>query len=588
MAKKVIGIGTVVDDFTGDYLRKGGQKINSNFDEIYEELGDNDRVHSAGAFRTFIASPGSNTLNPQTGESWHIDSTLGPVTVNLPLIDNPNEGRVIKISDIHGSWHDNTLPGPITGYPVTVFAAVGNTIKSFPSHQFVDPYQIVTFVQTEPEDWKFVDGVFHDRYDATAGSVQKLQFVIPGDTDPDGVVTGIPTHNEHSVNVYLNGALLSYDSDPGALADNGTSEYGSSLTGIGNELTPLNTVIGQIQLRPGIYQAGDILIIEVFSGTFSGVTTSYERRSRRLVSAPTVDPQELYVASVVGNEFQSVPLLDFGISDPSLIKPSNFQFFYNGVLMTEAGSAGFTGNNQYRLVQNLGVYNEIWFTAPAAPLYGTDIVTAVYFNNVIGTLLDLDDIKTEGDNHWVQQNTFSISNLLRYNSYFQDPITKEIDTRSTNATISTAPITVNPIDVFGIMELLYPVGTVYENATNPNNPKDYLGFGTWAPFAVGKSSVGFDSTNPDLDEVGVSVGASSVTLAPNNIPELLVTPQGAVLFNDASGDVDISECLPDPSAPVANPASLSLEPQYANQAQTPDPINTRTPSIVTYKWVRYK
>ena len=38
MAKQAIGIGTTADDGTGDTLRAGGDKINDNFDELYENL----------------------------------------------------------------------------------------------------------------------------------------------------------------------------------------------------------------------------------------------------------------------------------------------------------------------------------------------------------------------------------------------------------------------------------------------------------------------------------------------------------------------------------------------------------------------
>ncbi|EPJ2512148.1 hypothetical protein ACTGOH_005113, partial [Salmonella enterica subsp. enterica serovar Bareilly] len=37
--KQNIKIGNVVDDGQGDYLRRGGAKINENFDELYYELG---------------------------------------------------------------------------------------------------------------------------------------------------------------------------------------------------------------------------------------------------------------------------------------------------------------------------------------------------------------------------------------------------------------------------------------------------------------------------------------------------------------------------------------------------------------------
>ncbi|UQJ95528.1 baseplate wedge subunit and tail pin [Klebsiella phage CPRSB] len=47
--KQEILIGQVVDDGTGDYLRRGGQKTNNNFTELYNMLGDGEIPHPAGA-----------------------------------------------------------------------------------------------------------------------------------------------------------------------------------------------------------------------------------------------------------------------------------------------------------------------------------------------------------------------------------------------------------------------------------------------------------------------------------------------------------------------------------------------------------
>ena len=66
--KQNINIGNVVDDGTGDYLRKGGIKINENFDELYYELGDGDVPYSAGAWKTYNASSGQ-TLTAEWGKS---------------------------------------------------------------------------------------------------------------------------------------------------------------------------------------------------------------------------------------------------------------------------------------------------------------------------------------------------------------------------------------------------------------------------------------------------------------------------------------------------------------------------------------
>jgi hypothetical protein len=61
---------------------------------------------------------------------------------------------------------------------------------------------------------------------------------------------------------------------------------------------------------------------------------------------------------------------------------------------------------------------------------------------------------------------------------------------------------------------LYPVGSVYINATNSTNPGTLLGFGTWSAFGAGRVPVGFDSSNALFDtaeETGGSADAITVS-----------------------------------------------------------------------------
>jgi hypothetical protein len=61
---------------------------------------------------------------------------------------------------------------------------------------------------------------------------------------------------------------------------------------------------------------------------------------------------------------------------------------------------------------------------------------------------------------------------------------------------------------------LYPVGSVYINATNSTNPGTLLGFGTWSAFGAGRVPVGFDSGNALFDtaeETGGSADAIVVS-----------------------------------------------------------------------------
>jgi hypothetical protein len=62
--------------------------------------------------------------------------------------------------------------------------------------------------------------------------------------------------------------------------------------------------------------------------------------------------------------------------------------------------------------------------------------------------------------------------------------------------------------------LLYPVGSIYTNATVSTNPATLLGFGTWTAFAAGRVMVGFDSGNALFDtaeETGGSADAIVVS-----------------------------------------------------------------------------
>ena len=61
---------------------------------------------------------------------------------------------------------------------------------------------------------------------------------------------------------------------------------------------------------------------------------------------------------------------------------------------------------------------------------------------------------------------------------------------------------------------LYPVGSIYINATSSTNPATLLGFGTWTAFGAGRVMVGFDSGNSLFDtaeETGGSADAITVS-----------------------------------------------------------------------------
>ena len=70
-----------------------------------------------------------------------------------------------------------------------------------------------------------------------------------------------------------------------------------------------------------------------------------------------------------------------------------------------------------------------------------------------------------------------------------------------------------------VLEKVYPVGSVYINASVSTNPATLLGFGTWTAFGAGRVLVGLDSTDTDFDSAEETGGAKTVTLTASQIPE---------------------------------------------------------------------
>jgi len=61
--------------------------------------------------------------------------------------------------------------------------------------------------------------------------------------------------------------------------------------------------------------------------------------------------------------------------------------------------------------------------------------------------------------------------------------------------------------VQSVLQVLYPIGSVYSNATSSTNPATLLGFGTWTAFGAGKVMVGLDSGDATFSTVGNTGGS---------------------------------------------------------------------------------
>lgn len=87
---------------------------------------------------------------------------------------------------------------------------------------------------------------------------------------------------------------------------------------------------------------------------------------------------------------------------------------------------------------------------------------------------------------------------------------------------------------------IYPVGSVYINATVATNPATLLGFGTWVAFGAGRVMVGIDSTDTDFDAAEETGGAKTHTLTVNELPAHNHNNAAGISPAPNANDVDIT------------------------------------------------
>lgn len=85
-----------------------------------------------------------------------------------------------------------------------------------------------------------------------------------------------------------------------------------------------------------------------------------------------------------------------------------------------------------------------------------------------------------------------------------------------------------------IGKLMYPVGSIYINATNSTNPATLLGFGTWTAFGSGRVPVGYNSGDTDFNAGEKTGGSKTVNLQHSHTEGTLKAAIGAVNGDSAA------------------------------------------------------
>lgn len=601
MSRELIKIGNAVDDGQGDYLRKGGQKINSNFAELYTKLGDGETPHASGAWKTHT----SPTLNPNFGDAWAINTTNNAVSVELPKGGVADYNKTIKLRDVWRTWAKN---------PVTLKPAQGDTIKGSPAdRQLFKDFMDVELVYCSLGRWEYVENKRVDTISTSdLSTVAKKTFIAEeGQTDFDNIF-GTNLYNVNNVEVYYRGNLLYYGDEFGD-----ESDYGS--IGNNDHIVPLDGK--SIRLRHPC-QAGDTVQIVTYMDGIASFRSSYTAHTIRVYQTGDTNLETVNGEFWVGDLTQKTEFTnaELGISPRDVVNPMTFELMLNGRQLVKGGQADYPtfyceggfGNTPDECSINGGQWVEsgvdyslviddtsglVTGVKIAGRLSSGDVIFVRWFNNDIGSLLEWDGedgIKERADKIYLNsEQPVSLTGRVYYTDY-QNPSQKTMRK-------IVEPFEGRIADISALFDIFHPIGTIYENAHNPANPREYMGFGTWIRYGEGEFLAGWSSqagdpyfamNNNDLDvggqpshTAGGNGGSLAQPISKTMVPELQSTDK--VLVKDENGTVIIGGCQVDPDAQGPAFTKYREDIVKVNQGNVnPEQISIVPPYRTVYRWLR--
>ena len=122
------------------------------------------------------------------------------------------------------------------------------------------------------------------------------------------------------------------------------------------------------------------------------------------------------------------------------------------------------------------------------------------------------------------------------------------------------------------LQAVYPVGSIYMNATNNTNPSTLLGFGTWSAFGAGRMPVGFNAGDALFDTAEETGGsADSIVVSHTHTATSNVTDPGHIHSGQGASSLGSG------GAPVAGPNVTTLT--YINSNTTGITVATTNSTV---------
>ena len=129
-----------------------------------------------------------------------------------------------------------------------------------------------------------------------------------------------------------------------------------------------------------------------------------------------------------------------------------------------------------------------------------------------------------------------------------------------------------------LKDALYPVGSIYTNATDSNNPATLIGFGTWVAFGAGRVPVGIDAGDTDFDTAEETGGSKTHTLTTSEMPS---HDHNAKAYGNGQGSVGSGYLGVADTTSINGQGRQSIDHEGGGQAH-----NNLQPYIVVYMWKR--
>jgi hypothetical protein len=140
-----------------------------------------------------------------------------------------------------------------------------------------------------------------------------------------------------------------------------------------------------------------------------------------------------------------------------------------------------------------------------------------------------------------------------------------------------------------LISSIYPIGSIYINATNATNPGTLLGFGTWVAFGAGRVMVGFNASDT-LFDTAEETGGSKDAVVVSHTHTATVTDPGhshTITVSNGAGATQLIDGAPNQVAGTVPTTSATTGVTVANSTEGSSGTNANLqPYITCYFWKR--